>query len=68
IALGRHVVSGVWASGQWREDFEAVISHGHTCGDWEEQLQLRKVGGNVIVPQLQLLCDVDTHWDSVYYM
>ncbi|KAF8587220.1 hypothetical protein K439DRAFT_1338861, partial [Ramaria rubella] len=20
------------------------------------------------VPQLQLLCDVDTHWDSVYYM
>jgi len=67
IALGHHIVSGIWASGQ-RHEFEAVIDDGNLHGHWEEQIQLWEVEGKVQVPKLQLLCDFDTHWDSVYAM
>ncbi|KAF8587620.1 hypothetical protein K439DRAFT_1337578 [Ramaria rubella] len=68
IALGRHIVTSVHASGQRRDDFAAVIAHGNNHGEWEEQIQLTRVDGKVQVPKLQLLRDVDTCWDSVYGM
>ena len=68
IALGRHIVSGIHASGQRHEEFETVIIDGNLRGHWEEQVQLRQVDGKVQVTRLQLLCDVDTRWDSVYTM
>ncbi|KAF8573339.1 hypothetical protein K439DRAFT_1375683 [Ramaria rubella] len=68
IALGHHIVTSVRASGQRHDDFTAVIDHGNDHGEWEDQLQLTHVDGKVQVPKLQLLQDVDTHWDSVYGM
>ena len=68
IALGRHIVSGIRASGQRRMEFETVIIDGNLRGHWEEQVQLRQVEGKIQVLKLQLLRDVDTRWDSVYAM
>ncbi|KAF8586581.1 hypothetical protein K439DRAFT_1614963 [Ramaria rubella] len=68
IALGRHIVTGVRASSQQRNDFAAVIAHGNNHGEWEEQIQLTRVDGKVQVLKLQLLRDVDTRWDLVYGM
>lgn len=63
IALGRAVVHAIRASGQQREDFTTLIQEGNrkkhfSIGDRSE----------IIVPHLQLLRDVKTRWDSIYYM
>jgi hypothetical protein len=63
IALGRVVVRTVRASGQRRLDFARVIQDGNRqksffLGDRVE----------IVVPELQLLRDVKTRWDSIYFM
>ena len=63
IALGRVVVRTVRASGQRREHFCAVIKEGNSnkhffLGDRVD----------IIVPDLQLLRDVKTRWDSIFFM
>jgi hypothetical protein len=62
IALGRAVVRAIRASGSRREAFDDVIKTGN-AKNWF------KDGGETIqVKPLQLLRDVSTRWDSVYYM
>jgi hypothetical protein len=62
IALGRAVVRAIRASGSRREAFDDVIVTGN-AKNWF------KDGGETIqVKPLQLLRDVSTRWDSVYYM
>jgi hypothetical protein len=64
IALGRDVVRALRVSGQRRELFTEVIKDGN-----EKRHFI--VGNNpqpVTLPQLQLLRDVKTRWDSVYFM
>ena len=62
IALGRAVVRAIRASGSRREAFDDVIKTGN-AKNWF------KDGGEIIqVKPLQLLRDVSTRWDSVYYM
>jgi hypothetical protein len=62
VALGRNVVRAIRASGKLRDAFDELIVKGNS-GKWfvvnNEPLQLRTV---------QLLRDVRTRWDSVYYM
>jgi hypothetical protein len=55
IALGRNIVRAIRNSGQRREAFQKHITEGNER-KWFE------------VPQLQLLRDVKTRWDSVYSM
>jgi hypothetical protein len=62
IALGREVVRVIQASGVRREAFDDIITTGNAKNwfkDGEKTIQVR---------QLQLLRDVSTRWDSVYYM
>ena len=62
IALGRAVVRAIRASGARREAFDDVIQNGN-AKHWF------KDGETIIeVKSLQLLRDVSTRWDSVYYM
>ena len=63
IALGRVIVKTIRASGQRRESFVSTIRDGNAkkhfiLGDRVE----------VIVPELQLLRDVKTRWDSTFHM
>ena len=63
IALGRVVVRAVRASGQRRDHFLSVIRDGN--------IKKHFLLGNrveVIVPKLQLLRDVKTRWDSIFFM
>ena len=64
IALGRDVVRALRASGQHREHLNTIIDNGNKDGFFF-------VGESttpVQVQHLQLLRDVKTRWDSVYYM
>src|SRR5882757_3151099 len=64
IALGRDVVRALRASGQRRELLDTIIDNGNKDGFFF-------VGAStspVQVQHLQLLRDVKTRWDSVYYM
>ena len=63
IALGCVVVRTIRASGQRREHFKNVIREGNTqkhffIGDRVE----------IIVPELELLQDVQTRWDLIFFM
>jgi hypothetical protein len=63
IALGRVVVRSIRSSGQRREKFTAVIQDGNAqkhfiLGDCVE----------IVVPELQLLHDVKTRWDSIFFI
>lgn len=63
ISLGRAVVRAIRASGQRRVHFVTIIKDGNT------NKHFSIAGGPPIqVPSLQLLRDVKTRWDSVYYM
>jgi hypothetical protein len=62
IARGRNVVRVLRSSGQRREKFNEVIVDGNAKG-WF--LVADKV---VQLPVVQLLRDVQTRWDSVYFM
>ncbi|KAF9222733.1 hypothetical protein BS17DRAFT_707780 [Gyrodon lividus] len=67
IALGCAVVQALRASGQHQDAFEDFIKEGNTKGYWEEEDkdgEAIKIKINV----LQLIRDVKTCWDSVYYM
>jgi hypothetical protein len=62
IALGRAVVRVIRASGARREAFGNIITTGNAKNwfrDGEKTIQVKP---------LQLLRDVSTRWDSVYYM
>jgi hypothetical protein len=62
IALGRAVVRAIRASGSRREAFDDVIETGNAKNwfkDGEKPIKVKP---------LQLLRDVSTRWDSVYYM
>ena len=64
IALGRNIVRILRGSGQRRDGFDELIREGNKKG-WFE-------GGNppttIQLKHLQLLHDVRTRWDSVYFM
>lgn len=62
IALGRQIVKAIRASGRRRDEFTHVI---RSCNSSD----LFKFQGKVVqVPEYQLLRDVPTRWDSVYFM
>jgi hypothetical protein len=62
IALGRQTVKAIRASGLRRDEFTHVIRSCNSSG-------LFKFQGKVVqVPEYQLLRDVHTRWDSVYFM
>lgn len=63
ISLGRAIVRTICASGQRREHFAAIIKEGNAHGHFS----IGELDG-VQVPLVQLLRDVQTRWDSVYYM
>jgi hypothetical protein len=64
ITLGRNIVQVLQGSGQRRDSFDELIRDGNERG-WFE-------GGNpptiIQLKHLQLLRDVRTRWDSVYFM
>jgi hypothetical protein len=55
VALGRNIVRVLRSSGQRRDAFDQLIRDGNEKG-W------------FTVEQLQLLRDVKTRWDSIYFM
>jgi hypothetical protein len=63
IALGRVVVRKIRSSGQRREHFKSIIVEGNNKGHFT-----LPDGNPITVPLLQLLRDVKTRWDSIYYM
>lgn len=63
VALGREVVRVVRASSLRREDFSDVLKSGNEKG-WF----LDEDDNPVKLPVVELLRDVKTRWDSVYYM
>ena len=63
ISLGCRAVRGLRASGQRREAFSETITEGNT-----KKIFIDASGEDVTVPHVALLHDVDTHWDSVYFM
>ena len=64
ISLGRQAVRGIRASGQRRDAFSATIQNGNEHG-WFTNPATKEI---IKVPEYQLLRDVKTRWDSVYYM
>jgi hypothetical protein len=62
IALGCAVVRAIRASGSRREAFDDVIKDGNAKKWFKDGKKILKV------ESLQLLRDVCTRWDSVYYM
>ena len=66
VALGRAVVRAIRASGARRDAFDDVIKTGNEKGWFREGTPPNQ--RSIKVKQLQLLRDVSTRWDSVYYM
>jgi hypothetical protein len=64
IALGRAVVRAIRASGTRRDAFDELIETGNKKG----YFTAGQPAQTVEVKKLQLLRDVRTRWDSVYYM
>jgi hypothetical protein len=66
IALGRSIVRVIRSSGQRRDAFQELISTGNV----KHWFKVKKgpISIEVQLEQLQLLRDVRTRWDSVYYM
>lgn len=62
IALGRAVVRAIRASGTRREAFDDAIETGNAKNWFKDGKK------TIRVKPLQLLRDVSTRWDSVYYM
>lgn len=63
IALGRNIVRVIRASGQRRDDFHNTIRNGN-----ENKYFKDRNDQPVQLPELELLHDVKTRWDSVYFM
>jgi hypothetical protein len=62
ISLGRNVVRTIRASGLRRDEFMDVVKDGNRRGWFKSDGQV------VQVPENELLQDVRTRWDSVFYM
>ncbi|OBZ74707.1 hypothetical protein A0H81_05703 [Grifola frondosa] len=59
VASARSLIRACRASGTRREDFDKTIAAGN---------REKAFGENVILPDLQLLRDVDTRWSSMFVM
>lgn len=71
ISLSRGVVHVLRASGQRRDQFEDYILEGNQAGYWDAEDEYglpTGTGEKVAIRVVQLLRDVRTRWDSVYYM
>lgn len=64
IAMARAAICVIRVSGACREAFTAVIRDGNNDGRFNDPL----TGNTIQLKPLQLLRDVPTRWDSVYYM
>ena len=63
VALGRDIVRIIRASGLGRDEFDKIIVTGNL------QQWFKSPSGTVIqIPEVQLLRDVRTRWDSIFYM
>jgi hypothetical protein len=65
ISLARSVVGIVRASGTRRDAYDGIIKEGNAKG-WFAKAESADENGRL--NHLQLLRDVPTRWDSVYYM
>ncbi|CDO76288.1 hypothetical protein BN946_scf184917.g4 [Trametes cinnabarina] len=59
IKMARDLISVCRSSGQRREELQRTIAEGN---------QARRFGPGVVIPQAQLLRDVDTRWSSTFLM
>ena len=64
VALGRNIVRVLQNSGQQRDLFDDIVRDGNEKG-W---FQVGNPPRPIQLPLVQLLRDVATRWDSVYYM
>jgi hypothetical protein len=64
IARARAAVRAIRGSGSRRGDFDGVVKQGNVKG-WFKRADSSQP---IKVPELQLLRDVRTRWDSVYHM
>jgi hypothetical protein len=64
VALGCNIVHVLRKSGQRRDLFDDIVQDGHEKG-W---FQVGNPPRGIRLPLVQLLRDVATRWDSVYYM
>ena len=63
VALGRDIVRAIRASGLQRDEFDKIVVTGNL------QQWFRSPAGEVVqLPEAQLLRDVKTRWDSIFYM
>ena len=63
VALGHNIVRIIRASGLRRDEFDKIIVTGNL------QQWFKSPSGTVIqIPEVQLLRDVRTRWDSIFYM
>jgi hypothetical protein len=70
VSLGHNIINVLHASGQRHDQFEDYIQEGNKEGYWgpeDENGVPIDTGKKVEICVLQLLCDVKTQWDSVYY-
>ena|SRR6266481_117012 len=64
VALRQNIVRELQNSGQRHNLFDDIVRDGNEKG-W---LQVGNPPRPIQLPLVQLLCDVATRWDSVYYM
>lgn len=63
VALRRDIVRAIHASGLQRDEFDKIVVTGNL------QQWFRSPAGEVVqLPEAQLLRDVKTRWDSIFYM
>jgi hypothetical protein len=70
VSLGRNIINVLRASGQRRDQFEDYIREGNKEGYWDPEDENGVPidnGKKREIRVLQLLHDVKTRWDSVYY-
>jgi len=65
----RALIRALRASGKRHEAFRERIRSGNAASEFVDPEAHEQGDCNIVkVPELTLLRDVDTHWDSVYYM
>ena len=65
VALGRNVVRVMRASGQWRDALKDVIKDGNLKGWFQAERNPSEI---IQLQSVELLRDVKTRWDSIYFM
>ena len=58
------LIANCWASGQHHENLQATITDANEAGLFSRDDK----GVDIELPSLQLLCDIDTRWSSIYLM